>query len=124
MKVININSFEDIKAWQKARELTDLIYKFTKKSEFSRDFALVGQITRASVSIMSNIAEGFEGQSRADFSRFLFHAKKSSGEVRCQLYIASDQRYITKQEFLEATGLSLEVSKMIANFIKYLNTKK
>jgi four helix bundle protein len=112
--------FEDITAWQKARELTKEIYKVTSKNEFSRDFGLKDQIRRASVSIMSNIAEGFERSGTGEFSHFLATAKGSAGEVRSQLYVALDQEYITSAVF-ESINISVtEISKMIAGLMNYL----
>src|ERR1700687_534406 len=91
--------FEDITAWQKARELTREIYTVTSQGTFSKDFGLKDQIRRASVSIMSNIAEGFERSGTGEFIQFLATAKGSSGEVRSQLYVALDQGYITDAAF-------------------------
>jgi len=86
--------FEDITAWQKARELTRLVYEITKNGNFSKDFSLRDQIRRASVSIMSNIAEGFDRGGRKEFIQYLSIAKGSVGEVKSQLYTALDQKYI------------------------------
>ena len=85
-----ITRFEEIEAWQTARELTRLIYEYTEDGKFARDFGLKDQIRRASVSIMSNIAEGFESQTQAQFIRYLGIAKASAGEVRSQLYVVRD----------------------------------
>ena len=82
--------FEDIEAWQKARELTKAIYAMSNDGQFARDFGLRDQIRRASVSIMSNIAEGFERTGDAEFRHFRSMAKGSVGEVRAQLYVALD----------------------------------
>jgi four helix bundle protein len=94
-----ISRFEEIEAWQLARELTNLVYGFTGQEKFSRDFGLKDQIRRAAVSAMSNIAEGFESQTQAQFIRYLGIAKASAAEVRSQLYVALDQQYITQDEF-------------------------
>ena len=91
-----ISKFEELIAWQKSRELVTAIYKVTNGKEFSRDFGLRDQIQRAAVSIMSNIAEGFERAGRAEFHQFLVIAKGSCAEVRSQLYIALDIGYISK----------------------------
>ena len=91
--------FEEIALWQKSRELTKLIYEAPKRENFARDYALRDQIRRASVSIMSNIAEGFERSGTAEFSRFLATAKGSAGEVRSQLYVALDQNYVEHDLF-------------------------
>ena len=87
-----ISKFEELIAWQKSRELVTAIYKVTNGKEFSRDFGLRDQIQRAAVSIMSNIAEGFERAGRAEFHQFLVIAKGSCAEVRSQLYVALDIR--------------------------------
>jgi four helix bundle protein len=84
---MKVNRFEDLIAWQRSRELTKQIYLLTRKDSFSRDFGLREQIQRASVSIMSNLAEGFERGSINEFHQFLFIAKASCAEVRSQLYV-------------------------------------
>ena len=90
-----ITRFEDIQAWLTARQLTNMIYELSNQIGFSRDFGLRDQIRRASVSVMSNVAEGFESRTDIQFINFLGMARASAGEVRAQLYIASDQKYIT-----------------------------
>ena len=90
--------FEDLEIWKCARELTNIIYLLTNNSTFSRDFGLRDQIRRASVSIMSNIAEGYERGGNQELMQFLSIAKGSCGEVRCQLYVAIDQKYLDKRE--------------------------
>jgi four helix bundle protein len=112
--------FEDITAWQKARELTKEIYRVTSQKEFSRDFALKDQIRRASVSVMSNIAEGFERSGTGEFTHFLATAKGSAGEVRSQLYVALDQAYITADIFSTLNLTVTEISKMVAGLMGYL----
>jgi len=91
-----IRRFEDLKAWQYGRDITNTVYSLTKKQQFRSDYGLVDQIRRASVSIMNNIAEGFERGSNRDFVKFLFISRGSAGEVRSLLYVALDQNYITK----------------------------
>jgi len=113
-------SFEAIEAWQKARELTRGIYIVSNKGAFSKDFGLRDQIHRASVSIMSNIAEGFERGGTREFIQFLSMAKGSSGEVRSQLYVAVDQGYIDKETFEQLYTLASEASRMITGLMKYL----
>jgi four helix bundle protein len=107
------NRFEDLFVWQKARELTGLIYDLTKEKAFSRDFGLRNQIRCAAVSVMSNIAEGFERGSDAEFGHFLSIAKGSCGEVRSQLYVAGDQGYIEAADFTHASDCAAEVSRML-----------
>ncbi len=116
---MKIEKFEDIIAWQKARKLTDMIYKISSDG-YLKDFWFRNQIQRASVSIMSNIAEWFERQTNKEFKQFLFIAKWSCWEVRCQLYIALDLWYISEKEFDIIYNLSIEISKMLSNFIKKL----
>jgi four helix bundle protein len=94
-----IECFEDFIAWQKARALTSLIYNVTEQGKFARDFGLKDQIRRASVSIMSNIAEGYERGRPAEFHQFLSIAKASCAELRSQLYVALDAGYIDQDTF-------------------------
>lgn len=117
------NSFEEIVSWKKARELNLDIYKLTNSSSlFSKDFGLRDQIRRASVSISSNIAEGFERQTTKEFIRFLYIAKASAGEVRSQLYLASDLNYLSKEEFEKLKLKVSDVSKLISGLLKYLHS--
>ncbi len=88
---MTVKYFEDLEIWKLAREVTNRVYSLTRKDAFSKDFGLVDQIRRASVSVMSNIAEGFERGGNQEFIQFLFIAKASYGEARCQLHIAYDQ---------------------------------
>jgi four helix bundle protein len=117
-----IKRFEEIEAWQTARELTKLIYSLTEETKFSRDFGLKDQIRRASVSIMSNISEGFESQTQAQFIRYLSIAKASAGEVRSQLYVAKDLDYITQEQFANAFAMAEKASRQTARFISYLES--
>lgn len=119
-----IERFEDLEIWKKARELCQLIYTYTKKELFSRDFKLVAQIRSSCGSIMDNVAEGFERGGNKEFSQFIWIAKGSSGEVRSQLYRSLDNNYITQEEFLQAYNLSLEISSMSKNLIDYLNSSE
>lgn len=113
-------SFEELPVWQKARELVNYIYTLTKKDVFSRDFSLVDQIRRASASVMSNIAEGFERGSNAEFIHFLYISKGSAGETRTQLYIALDQEHISKEDFKRGFDLCRDVSGQLSGLIDYL----
>ena len=115
--------FEDLEVWQKAKELTNLIYSLSSSGSFARDFGLRDQMRRAAVSVMSNIAEGFESQMQALFIQFLSRAKGSSGELRAQLYIALEQQYITTAEFQVAFSLAELCSKQLASFIRYLESQ-
>jgi four helix bundle protein len=115
-----IEKFEDIDAWRASRDVTKLIYRITLEEPFCRDFALCNQIRRASVSVLSNIAEGFERGGNKEFIQFLTIAKGSCGEVRAQLYVALDQRYIDDETFELISGKLIETSRMLAGFIRYL----
>jgi four helix bundle protein len=115
-----IEKFEDIEAWQKARKLNRDIYSITKSDEFCKDFALKNQIRKAGISVMSNIAEGFERSGTGEFVQFLAIAKGSAGEVRSQLYIALDQDYITQKTFKDLNDLTDEISNLIGGLMKYL----
>ena len=115
-----VKQFEDLHVWQEARGLVNDVYKVTKKCAFRRDFSLRDQITRAAVSSMSNIAEGFERGSRREFIQFLNVAKGSTGEVRSQLYVALDQEYVDQKMFEKLRDSALAVSRRLAKFIRYL----
>ena len=115
--------FEDLEVWQRAKDLTNLIYKYSTDGTFARDFGLRDQMRRAAVSIMSNIAEGFESQTQALFIKYLSHAKGSAGELRAQLYIAKDQKYISEENFSEMFSLAEICSKQLARFIQYLENQ-
>ena len=117
------SSFEEIISWQKARELNKDIYFITNdNNSFSKDFGLRDQIRRSSISISSNIAEGFERETTKEFIRFLYIAKASAGEFRSQLYLAFDLKYINNEKF-ETLKLKVnEVSKLISGLIKYLSS--
>ena len=116
-----VENFEDLIAWQKARILTREVYLTTRQGGFVRDFGLSGQIQRAAVSVMSNIAEGFERGGDKEFVQFLSTAKGSCGEVRSQLYVALDQGYIPAPKFREMYDLSVETSRVISGFMNYLS---
>ena len=108
-----VQRFEDLIAWQKARYLTRQVYEFTRRGSWAKDFGLSGQIQRASVSIMSNIAEGFERNRNAEFHQFLSVAKASCAEVRSQLYVALDVGYVSLSEFEALLAQAEEVGRII-----------
>lgn len=110
---MGVQRFEDLIAWQKARAFTVQVYHVTAQGKFERDYGLKDQIRRASVSIMSNIAEGFERGSPADFHRFLVIAKASCAEVRSQLYLAGDIEYLTSEEFEQLMSQANELARII-----------
>lgn len=112
-----VERFEDLIAWQKARGLTKAVYQITRQDTFARDYGLCGQIQRASVSVMSNIAEGFERSNPGDYQRFLMIAKASCGEVRSQLYVALDTGYIDQPDFNTLLSQAQEVSRIISGLI-------
>jgi four helix bundle protein len=117
-------SFEELKVWRKARELANAIYAATRQGEFARDYGLADQMRRASVSILSNIAEGFERGSYTEFIQFLYIAKGSCGEVRAQLYIARDQKYLPETEFQRCHALATEISRMISGLADHLKSSQ
>jgi len=114
---MRIERFEDIIAWQKSKELTIQIYRLFKES---KDFGFKGQIQRASVSVMNNIAEGFERKGNKEFKQFLFIAKGSCGEVHSMLYLAKDLDKITEKDFRMFFNLSEGISKILSGLIKTL----
>lgn len=114
------NRFEDILAWQKAREATRVVYEITGKGDFARDFGLRDQIRRSSVSIMANIAEGFGRRSNKEFSNFLNIAHGSAAETQSHLYIALDLNYINEADFKKLYDLFHEISRMIMSLTQHL----
>lgn len=117
-----ITRFEEIEAWQTARELTKMLYSITDEGRIARDFGLKDQLRRASVSVMSNIAEGFESKTQALFIRYLGIAKASAGEVRSQLYVARDVGYLTEQQFSTLFQMAEKASRQLSRFISYLES--
>lgn len=117
---MTVQNFEDLDVWKLARELTKKIYAETKKGPFSKDFGLRDQIRRSAVSVMSNIAEGFERGGNKEFYNFLSIAKGSCGEVRCQLYIAWDQEYLHEGDSRTLIDDFRKLSIMINKFMLYL----
>ncbi|NDV58447.1 four helix bundle protein [Bacteroides sp. 519] len=110
-----MNTFEDLEIWKEGMRLTVKIYRSLKDC---RDYGFKDQIQRASVSIPSNISEGFERQTNKEFIQFLFIAKGSCGEVRTQLYLAKELKYINTEEFYELLDKAKQLSAKIASFIK------
>jgi four helix bundle protein len=118
-----ITRFEEIEGWQLGRELAGLVYSWSNSGAFARDFGLKDQIRRAAVSIISNIAEGFESRTQALFIDLLGRAKGSAGEVRAQLYVALDQGYITQAQFDQGCELARRTAGKICNLIEYLSSQ-
>jgi len=119
---MSVQKFEDLEVWKLSRKLTKEMYSLSNDGMFAKDYSLRDQIRRASVSIMSNIAEGFERGGNKEFIQFLYIAKGSCGEVRSQLYIALDQGYVMGEKHLELIGLSKQISIKLNNFINVLKT--
>jgi four helix bundle protein len=119
-----VERFEDLIAWQKARVLTRDVYKMTASGEFSRDYGLKDQIRRAAVSIMSNIAEGFERGRPSEFHQFLSVAKASCAELRAQLYVSLDAGYITDELFHELMLKAMEVGRIIGGLRSAVERKR
>jgi four helix bundle protein len=119
-EMATIVRFEDLDAWKMARELTREIYRITKYDRFSRDFGLVNQIREASVSVMSNVAEGFERDGNKELCNFLSIGKGSAGEVRSQLYDAFDQDYISREDFDAVYDKATASGRVIAGLSNYL----
>ena len=116
-----ITKFEDLKVWRTSRELTRRIYDISDKGRFKRDFGLRDQIRRASVSAMSNIAEGFESHTTKLFMNYLGRARASAGEVRSQLYVALDRTYLDQTEFDGLAALASDLSRQLRGFSDYLD---
>ena len=117
-----ITRFEDLLTWQKARDLTSVIFRLTKSDDFSKNFTLKDQLCRAAISVPANIAEGFERDGNKEFLKFLSIAKGSAGEVRSLLYLAADLGYISSDQMDEATTLSLETARLIGGLMGYLQS--
>ena len=117
---MRINRFENIESWKRSRGLVNLVYKRNNEYPFNKDFGLRDQIQRASVSIMSNIAEGFDSGTNKSFINFLNYAYRSASEVQSLLYVASDLKYISIKQFDAMYNHSTEIKKLIGGFIQYL----
>jgi four helix bundle protein len=118
--VTGIKRFEDIQAWQEARELTRMVYAVSTRGTFARDYRLRDQIQGSAISVMSNIAEGFDARTDAEFIRFLGYARRSATELQSQLYTALDQKYITQEEFDRIYAQATKTKSLIGGFIRYL----
>ncbi len=117
---MSVKYFEDLEAWKLSRVLSKKIYNVSNDGKFTKDYGLRDQIRRAAVSIMSNIAEGYERGGNKEFIQFLSIAKASCGEVRSQLYVVMDQCYVGKLECEQLIDEFKKLSIMISNFIEYL----
>lgn len=115
--------FEELPVWKASRELTRDVYAATLQKAFARDVRLASQIQAAAVSVMSNVAEGFESETHGEFTRALYHSKKSAGEVRSQLYVALDQGHITQEHFKNLKDLTEDVTRQLGGLIRHLKNK-
>jgi four helix bundle protein len=119
---MKIEKFEDIKVWQDSRCFVNQIYKIIGESKIKNDYTLKDQIQGAALSIMNNIAEGFERNNNKEYIRFLQYSKASAGEVRSMLLLAKDLNYITQEQFTGVYEDSLNLGSQLSNFMKYLRT--
>lgn len=119
---MKIERFEDIESWKVARELTRHVYSLCNKGQLSRDYGLKDQVQRASVSIMANIAEGFDSNSSKSFLNFLSYSFRSASEVQSLLYVILDLNYITPKEFEDLYNQSTKIKSLIMVLSRYLKT--
>lgn len=118
---MRIIRFEDVESWKEGRILCKMVYEIARREQFATDFGLRNQIQRAAVSVVSNIAEGFDSRSNPEFQRFLIYARRSLSEVKCQLYIALDAEYISQQEFTGIYDQADKVGRLANGFIRFLS---
>jgi four helix bundle protein len=119
-----IQRFEDLQAWQKARQLTNMIYDLTEHRRFAQDLRLRNQICAAAGSVMHNIAEGFDSGSGPEFTRFLRISRRSASEVQSELYLALDRQYVTADELGGAYEIATETKRLVNGMIGYLRKRK
>jgi len=119
-----VKRFEDLETWQASRHLTQAIYNLTEDGAFKRDFGLVDQVRRASVSIMNNVVEGVDSGSTAEFIRFLGYATRSGAEVQSCLYVALDRGYLPQEQFQRTYGEAERVRHLIGGFIRDLRNTR
>jgi four helix bundle protein len=122
--VSTISRFEEIEAWQTARKLTKQVYELSSEGSFATDFGLRDQMRRASVSIMSNVAEGFESRTSGLFLEFLGRAKGSAGELRAQFYVAGDAGYLTEDQMRKLQDQCEKCSSQLSRLMEYLKRSK
>jgi four helix bundle protein len=121
---MKITRFEELECWQEARGLMKMIYEITKNNSFCKDYRLIDQFIEAGISVMNNIAEGFDSQSNIEFVRFLRYSRRSTSEVQNCLYIALDQNYIAQQTLDKIYKQADKVRQIIDGFIRYLRKQK
>lgn len=119
-----IEVFEDLKVWQDARVLVQRIHVLLEQKFFARHYVLRDQLSRSSISVMSNIAEGFDRSSKSEFIQFLNYAKSSAAEVRSQLHTCLDLGYVSEADFIILRQEALSLSRQIAGLMKYLAKSK
>ncbi|GAG82965.1 unnamed protein product, partial [marine sediment metagenome] len=117
-----IERFEDIEAWKAAREIAQQVYRVTRSGDFARDFGLRDQVQRAAVSIMANIAEGFDSGSNKEFIKFLGYALRSATEVQSHLYVALDEGYLDQEKFNMLFALTTKCKNLVSGFSRYLRS--
>jgi four helix bundle protein len=117
---MKITSFTEIDSWKEARKLVVEVYKLTQQNKIKNDFGLKDQLQRASVSIMSNIAEGFDSGSKKSFISFLNYSYRSASEVESLFYVLKDINYINENDFEEFVSKIINIKKLIGGFVKYL----
>jgi four helix bundle protein len=117
---MKIKRFEDLECWKEARKLMNMIYEITKNKTFVRDFRLKDQIIGSVISIMNNIAEGFDSQSNAEFKRFLLYSRRSVSETQNCLYVALDQKYIRQDEFDTLYQQAQKTRQLVDGLLRYL----
>lgn len=121
---MKIERFEDLECWQEARVLVNMVYRITKNVEFARDYTLRDQIRAAAISVMNNIAEGFDSQSNTEFKRFPRYSRRSVSEVQSCLYVALDQEYIKELQFREVYEQGVKTRKVVDGMLRYLKGKR
>jgi four helix bundle protein len=121
---MGVTRFEDLIGWQRSRELNKLTYEFTQKGLLNKEFTLRDQMRRSSLSVMSNIAEGFDRGGDKEFVQYLFISKGSCSELRSQLYAAKDAGYLDPEEFKTAFELAEETSKILQGLIKAIKKRE
>jgi len=121
---MKLTRFEDLECWQEATSLATDIYKITSKGDIATDFGLRDQIRRSAISIASNIAEGKERETPAEFIRFLYIAKGSAGELKTQLYIAKEIGYLSQDKYQKLSERAEKIAGMLGNFIKAIRRNK
>ena len=117
---MSVDRFESLEVWQKARKMVPWLYALTAHGGLSKDFALRDQMRRAAISVLSNIAEGFERGGNREFAQFLYIAKGSAGELRAQVYVAADLNYIDDKACGEILRRLEQISRMLSGLISYL----